>query len=73
MIVLISGGGSALLPQPVPGLSLNLKSDIIKQLAKSGADICELNAVRRDLSLVKGGGLAQYLYPAQETWKYNWK
>ena len=67
MIVLISGGGSALLPHPVAGLPLALKSDIVKQLAKAGANINELNAVRRELSVVKGGGLAQNLHPAKET------
>ena len=66
MIVLISGGGSSLLPYPVPGLTLNQKQDVIFSLMRSGADIEELNAVRSQLSLVKGGGLANFLYPAQE-------
>ncbi|XP_023340492.1 glycerate kinase isoform X2 [Eurytemora carolleeae] len=65
VIVLISGGGSALLPYPVPGLTLSQKQEVILRLTHAGADIEELNAVRSQLSLVKGGGLANYMYPAQ--------
>ena len=39
VVVLVSGGGSALLPHPVPGLTLHEKADIIKTLAAAGADI----------------------------------
>jgi len=56
-LVLISGGGSALLPAPVSGLTLERKAELTRQLARAGADISELNAVRRTLSRVKGGGL----------------
>jgi glycerate 2-kinase len=56
-LVLISGGGSALLPAPVPGISLEDKLTVTRCLMRSGATIQELNTVRKRLSLVKGGGL----------------
>ncbi len=56
-LVLISGGGSALLPAPVPGISLEDKLKVTRCLMRSGATIQELNTVRKRLSLVKGGGL----------------
>lgn len=56
-IVLISGGGSALLPAPIAGLSLEDKRTVTRELSAHGADIVELNLVRRALSRVKGGGL----------------
>ncbi|XP_051568258.1 glycerate kinase [Myxocyprinus asiaticus] len=65
LLVLISGGGSALLPAPAPPMSLLEKQDVTRQLAAAGATIQELNTVRRALSLLKGGGLAQCAYPAQ--------
>lgn len=65
LIVLISGGGSALLPLPQSGISLEEKLDLIKKLSKSGADILELNCVRKKLSQLKGGGLAALAYPAK--------
>ncbi len=58
-ICLLSGGGSALLPSPIDGLSLTEKCDLIRELSSSGANIKQLNAVRRELSRVKGGGLAR--------------
>lgn len=58
-ICLISGGGSALLPAPRPGISLADKQTITRLLSGAGANIQELNAVRKPLSLLKGGGLAQ--------------
>lgn len=56
-IVLISGGGSALLPAPIPGLSLEDKIELTQTLSARGADIVELNTLRRGISRVKGGGL----------------
>ncbi|XP_075997015.1 glycerate kinase [Genypterus blacodes] len=65
LLVLISGGGSALLPAPIPPISLQEKQDVTRTLAAAGATIQELNTVRRSLSLLKGGGLAQCAHPAQ--------
>ncbi|MDG1896212.1 MAG: DUF4147 domain-containing protein [Fuerstiella sp.] len=56
-IVLISGGGSALLPAPLPDLSLHDKVAVTRVLATAGAPIHDLNTVRSQLSMVKGGGL----------------
>lgn len=57
-IMLLSGGGSALLCRPVPGISLSDKLAVTRLLSRSGAPIHELNLVRTQLSLVKGGRLA---------------
>ena len=57
-IMLLSGGGSALLCRPVPGISLTDKLAVTRLLSRSGAPIQELNLVRTQLSLVKGGRLA---------------
>ncbi|KAK5872617.1 hypothetical protein PBY51_013300 [Eleginops maclovinus] len=65
LLVLISGGGSALLPAPIPPISLQEKQDVTRKLAGAGATIQELNTVRRALSLLKGGRLAHYAHPAQ--------
>ncbi|XP_036389227.1 glycerate kinase [Megalops cyprinoides] len=65
LLVLISGGGSALLPAPVPPISLAEKQEVTRRLAAAGATIQELNTVRRALSLLKGGGLANCAHPAQ--------
>uniref|UniRef100_A0A0P4WI00 Glycerate kinase n=2 Tax=Scylla TaxID=6760 RepID=A0A0P4WI00_SCYOL len=59
LLVLISGGGSALLPYPAPPLTLCEKSAIIRSLSRCGANISELNTVRKALSVTKGGGIAQ--------------
>ncbi|MFQ5800522.1 MAG: glycerate kinase [Candidatus Hydrothermarchaeales archaeon] len=64
VIVLISGGGSALLPLPSEGLSLNDMQKVTEALLKSGAVIDEINAVRKHLSEIKGGKLAAACYPA---------
>jgi len=58
-LVLISGGGSALMPAPVIGITLADKQDVTRHLMHSGATINELNCVRKQLSAVKGGGLAR--------------
>lgn len=59
VIVLISGGGSALSPAPIPGITLADKQAVTRFLMRSGASIQELNTVRKHLSLFKGGGLAR--------------
>ena len=56
---LLSGGGSALLPAPVEGISLADKVVVTKFLSAAGANIQELNTVRKQLSRIKGGGLAR--------------
>lgn len=58
-LCLISGGGSALLPAPVEGFSLEDKVALTRQLSAAGATIEQLNTVRRELSRVKGGRLAR--------------
>ncbi len=58
-ICLLTGGGSALLPAPVPEISLDEKIQLTRLLSAAGANIEQLNTVRRPLSLVKGGGLAR--------------
>lgn len=65
LIVLLSGGGSALLTSPIPRVSLGEKSKLIKELSKAGADIVEMNIVRKRLSSIKGGKLSELAYPAQ--------
>lgn len=62
---LVSGGGSALLAAPLPGLNLRHKRDVSRCLMHAGADIREINAVRRHLSAIKGGRLAQLARPAR--------
>ena len=64
VLCLISGGGSALLCYP-HSLDAASQADILKELMNSGADIYEMNCVRKHLSLVKGGQLAKAIYPAK--------
>jgi len=64
LIGLISGGASALLPAPAPPLTLAGKQALTRQLLASGAAIQEMNVVRKHLSLMKGGQLAQAASPA---------
>jgi glycerate 2-kinase len=61
VIVLISGGGSALMPLPASGVSLADKQKITGSLLRSGASIHEINAVRKHLSAVKGGQLLRHV------------
>jgi hydroxypyruvate reductase len=61
---LISGGGSALTPAPVPGVTLAEKQAVTRLLLEAGATINELNAVRKHLSRLKGGQLARTAFPA---------
>jgi len=65
VLVLLSGGASALLPAPVAGISLDDKARTTALLLRSGATIHELNAVRKHLSRLKGGGLARAARPAR--------
>lgn len=65
LICLLSGGASALLAAPVAELTLQDKQEVTALLLKAGATIGELNAVRKHLSAVKGGRLAQAAFPAQ--------
>ena len=65
VLCLISGGGSALNVSPYEGISLNEKQLITDMLLKAGADITELNAVRKHISKVKGGRIAEIARPAE--------
>ena len=64
VIALISGGGSSLVCYPPPGISLAEKQTLTKALLASGASISEINAVRREISRIKGGRLALAAAPA---------
>ena len=64
VICAISGGGSALTPAPVEGVSLADKQETTRLLLECGANIVELNAIRKHLSRIKGGGMARVAFPA---------
>jgi glycerate 2-kinase len=65
LLVLLSGGASALLPSPAEGVTLEDKARTTTLLLRAGATIHELNAVRKHLSALKGGGLARAAHPAR--------
>ncbi len=67
VIVLISGGGSALLELPVNEISVQDFASVSKCVMNSGGSIGELNGIRYTMSQVKGGKLARFLYPARVT------
>ncbi len=65
VVALISGGGSALLPSPPEGMTLDDEITVNKVLLASGAPIAAMNAVRKHLSTIKGGRLAAAAHPAR--------
>ncbi|MSO77351.1 MAG: glycerate kinase [Alphaproteobacteria bacterium] len=65
VLCLMSGGGSALLVEPAPGITLADKQAVTKALLASGATISEINTVRKHLSAIKGGRLAERAQPAR--------
>jgi hydroxypyruvate reductase len=65
VLCLISGGGSSLLTLPADGITLQVKQDINRQLLASGANISEMNCLRKHLSRIKGGRLAAACAPAR--------
>ncbi len=66
VIFLISGGGSALMSDPVPGISLDALQQFSQAILGCGADITEFNTIRKHLDEVKGGGLALHAAPARQ-------
>jgi len=64
VLCVISGGGSALLPMPVSGISLHDKQKTTQALLDCGADIHEINTIRKHISGIKGGRLAEATFPA---------
>ena len=64
VIFLLSGGGSALLPFPADGIELKEKQEVTQLLLDCGADIKEINTIRKHISRMKGGWLAKWAYPS---------
>jgi hydroxypyruvate reductase len=64
VICVISGGASALMPLPAPPVTLDEKQETTRLLLECGANIHEINCVRKHISLIKGGQLARLAYPA---------
>ena len=64
VIFLLSGGGSALLPFPADGIELKEKQEVTQLLLDCGADIIEINTIRKHISRMKGGWLAKWAYPS---------
>jgi glycerate 2-kinase len=64
VIFLLSGGGSALLPFPAEGIGLKEKQEVTQLLLDCGADIKEINTIRKHISQMKGGWLAKWAYPS---------
>src|SRR6267154_927641 len=64
LVCVISGGASALMPLPAPPVTLEQKQQTTQLLLDCGADIHEMNCIRKHISLVKGGQLARLAYPA---------
>lgn len=67
VVVLVSGGGSALLPAPATGLTLEDKQKVNRLLLANGFEIAEINLVRQQLSRLKGGGMLRHAAPAPVT------
>ncbi|MEM9099427.1 MAG: glycerate-2-kinase family protein, partial [Pseudomonadota bacterium] len=65
VIALISGGGSSLMPLPAEGITLEEKQEVNRALLACGANIGEMNVVRKHLSAIKGGRLAAACHPAR--------
>ena len=65
VLLLLSGGASALMPAPIEGISLTEKQAVTRLLLRRGATIAEMNAVRKRLSCLKGGGFARLAAPAR--------
>jgi hydroxypyruvate reductase len=65
VLCLISGGASALLPLPAPPVTLAEKQEVTRLLLACGAEIREINAIRKHLSAIKGGQLARMAWPAR--------
>lgn len=65
IIAIITGGGSALLPAPVEGVTIDELISLTNDLLRSGASIDEINAVRKHISRIKGGRLAEKAHPAR--------